>query len=108
MCPSSGFTLSRVESVVSTDLARQVRVIRSAYEVIDDRGAVLTKRFVEWPYRWTHRFEAEHLLERAGFASRPVRRLSARALYVELRRHGFCGAKARYRPRTLPFVQIHV
>jgi hypothetical protein len=52
---------------VSTDLARQVRVIRSAYEVIDDRGAVVTKRFVEWPYRWTHRFEAEHLLERAGF-----------------------------------------
>jgi SAM-dependent methyltransferase len=62
-----GFTLSRVESVVSTDLARQVRVIRSAYEVIDDRGAVLNKRFIEWPYRWTHRFEAEHLLERAGF-----------------------------------------
>lgn len=65
--PERGFTLSRVESVVSTDLARQVRVIRSAYEVIDDRGAVVTKRFVEWPYRWTHRFEAEHLLERAGF-----------------------------------------
>jgi SAM-dependent methyltransferase len=66
--PERGFTLSRVESVVSTDLARQVRVIRSAYEVIDDRGAVVTKRFVEWPYRWTYRFEAEHLLERAGFA----------------------------------------
>jgi SAM-dependent methyltransferase len=65
--PERGFTLSRVESVVSTDLARQVRVIRSAYEVIDDRGAVVTKRFVEWPYRWTYRFEAEHLLERAGF-----------------------------------------
>jgi hypothetical protein len=27
----------------------------------------VTKRFVEWPYRWTYRFEAEHLLERAGF-----------------------------------------
>jgi SAM-dependent methyltransferase len=65
--PERGFTLSRVESVVSTDLARQVRIIRSAYEVVDDRGAVLAKRFVEWPYRWTHRFEAEHLLERAGF-----------------------------------------
>ncbi|HEV7662588.1 MAG TPA: class I SAM-dependent methyltransferase [Chloroflexota bacterium] len=62
-----GFTLSRVESVVSTDLARQVRVIRSIYERIDTHGAVLEKRFVEWPYRWTHRFEAEHLLERAGF-----------------------------------------
>src|SRR5215471_16005556 len=34
---SSGVTVSRVESVVSTDLARQVRVIRSAYEIIDDR-----------------------------------------------------------------------
>jgi len=70
--PERGFTLSRVESVVSTDLARQVRVIRSAYEVIDDRGAVVTKRFVEWPYRWTYRFEAEHLLERAGFAIQGV------------------------------------
>jgi SAM-dependent methyltransferase len=65
--PSGGFTLSRVESVVSTDLARQVRVIRSIYEVIDERGSVTEKRFVEWPYRWTHRFEAQHLLERAGF-----------------------------------------
>jgi SAM-dependent methyltransferase len=63
-----GFTLSRVESVVSTDLDRQVRVIRSAYEVIDNHGAVVAKRFVEWPYRYTFRFEAEHLLERAGFA----------------------------------------
>jgi SAM-dependent methyltransferase len=70
--PEHGFTLSRVESVVSTDLARQVRVIRSAYEVIDDRGAVVTKRFIEWPYRWTHRFEAEHLLERAGFTVESV------------------------------------
>jgi SAM-dependent methyltransferase len=65
--PGRGFTLSRVESVVSTDLARQVRVIRSIYELIDDHGAVIEKRFVEWPYRWTYRFEAEHLLERAGF-----------------------------------------
>lgn len=62
-----GWTLSRVESVVSTDLARQVRVIRSIYERIDDQGSVLEKRFVEWPYRWMHRFEAEHLLSRAGF-----------------------------------------
>jgi ubiquinone/menaquinone biosynthesis C-methylase UbiE len=66
--PSRGFTLSRVESVVSTDLAQQIRVIRSIYEVIDARGSVVEKRFVEWPYRWMHRFEAEHLLERAGFA----------------------------------------
>jgi SAM-dependent methyltransferase len=62
-----GVTVSRVESVVSTDLSRQVRVIRSAYEVIDDGGQVVAKRFVEWPYRFTYRFEAEHLLERAGF-----------------------------------------
>jgi SAM-dependent methyltransferase len=62
-----GFTLSRVESVVSTDLARQIRVIRSTYETIDDSGKLLDKRFVEWPYRWVHRFEAEHLLDRAGF-----------------------------------------
>jgi SAM-dependent methyltransferase len=62
-----GFTVSRVESVVATDLARQVRTIRSIYERIDDDGRVVEKRFVEWPYRWMHRFEAEHLLHRAGF-----------------------------------------
>jgi SAM-dependent methyltransferase len=65
--PEHGFTLSRVESVVATDLARQVRVIRSIYETVDDAGHVVEKRFVEWPYRWLHRFEAEHLLHRAGF-----------------------------------------
>jgi trans-aconitate methyltransferase len=69
---SQGFTLSRVESVVSTDLARQVRVIRSIYEVIDDRGSIIEKRFVEWSYRWMHRYEAEHLLERSGFAVEAV------------------------------------
>jgi len=62
-----GVTISRVECVLSTDLGRQVRTIRSAYEVIDDQGAIVSKRFVEWAYRYTHRFEAEHLLERAGF-----------------------------------------
>ena len=64
--PERGVTLARTEAVVSTDLAEQVRVIRSAYEVVADDGSV-TKRFVEWPYRYTFRFEAEHLLERAGF-----------------------------------------
>ena len=62
-----GFTLSRVETVVSTDLSRQTRVIRSIYEAVDERGQIVAKRFVEWPYRWTHRFEAEHLLARCGF-----------------------------------------
>src|SRR5712692_4957716 len=70
--PDRGYTLSRVESVVSTDLARQVRIIRSAYEIIDDSGSIVAKRFVEWPYRWTYRFEAEHLLERAGFTVETV------------------------------------
>jgi SAM-dependent methyltransferase len=59
-------TIVRTETVVSTDLAAQVRVLRSAYEMIADDGSV-TKRLVEWPYRYTYRFEAEHLLERAGF-----------------------------------------
>ncbi len=58
--------VSRTETMVETDLARQVRIIRSAYEIVSADGAV-TKRFVEWPYRYTYRFEAEHLLERAGF-----------------------------------------
>jgi SAM-dependent methyltransferase len=61
----SGATVARTETMVSTDLAAQVRVIRSAYEIVSN-GAV-TKRFVEWPFRFTYRFEAEHLLERAGF-----------------------------------------
>ena len=65
--PERGVTVARTEAVVRTDLAAQVRVIRSAYEVVADDGAV-TKRFVEWPFRYTYRFEAEHLLERAGFA----------------------------------------
>ena len=64
--PEQGVTVARTEAVVSTDLAAQVRVIRSAYEIVADDGSV-TKRFVEWPYRYTYRFEAEHLLERAGF-----------------------------------------
>ncbi len=57
--------------MVDTDLARQVRIIRSAYEIVAADGAV-TKRFVEWPYRYTYRFEAEHLLERAGFTVEAV------------------------------------
>ena len=58
--------VTRTETVVGTDLAAQVRVIRSEYELIDEYGAV-RKRIVEWPFRYTYRFEAEHLLERAGF-----------------------------------------
>jgi hypothetical protein len=65
--PSDGGVVTRVESVLRTDLARQVRYTRSTYEVIDAQGRLVTKRFVEWPYRYTYRFEAEHLLERAGF-----------------------------------------
>src|SRR5205823_6203636 len=65
--PERGVTVARTEAVVSTDLATQVGVIRSAYEVVAADGAV-TKRFVEWPYRYLYRFEAELLLERAGFA----------------------------------------
>src|SRR5581483_3257093 len=53
--PERGLTLARTETVVSTDLAAQVRVIRSAYELVTDDGAV-TKRFVEWPYRYLYRF----------------------------------------------------
>ena len=64
--PEMGATVVRTETAVRTDLAAQVRVIRSAYEVIDSRGGV-RKRIVEWPYRYIYRFEAEHLLERAGF-----------------------------------------
>jgi SAM-dependent methyltransferase len=64
--PEMGATVTRTETAVSTDRAAQVRTIRSAYEVVDDDGSVM-KRFVEWPYRYVYRFEAELLLEHAGF-----------------------------------------
>ena len=48
--PAQGITVARTEAVVSTDLAAQVRVIRSAYEIVTADGTI-TKRFVEWPYR---------------------------------------------------------
>jgi SAM-dependent methyltransferase len=64
--PERGVTLARTETVVSTDLATQIRVIRSAYEIVADDGTI-TKRFVEWLYRFTYRFEVELLLEQAGF-----------------------------------------
>jgi len=69
--PALAATVARTDTMVSTDLARQVRVIRSAYEIVADDGS-LTKRFVEWPYRFTYRYEAEHLLERAAFAVEAV------------------------------------
>ena len=56
----------RTETMVETDLATQVRRIRSVYEEIASDGRV-RKQVVEWPFRFTYRFEAEHLLERAGF-----------------------------------------
>ena len=62
-----GTVVVRTEAVVGTDLAAQIREIRSIYEVIDPQGGVVTKRIVEWPFRWVHRFEAELLLERADF-----------------------------------------
>jgi SAM-dependent methyltransferase len=62
-----GIVVSRTETAVSTDLAAQIRVIRSAYDVIARDGSV-TRRIVEWPFRYSYRFEAELLLERAGFA----------------------------------------
>lgn len=63
--------VTRTETAVSTDFARQVRVLRSAYEVIRPDGSV-RKRLVEWPFRYTYRFEAELLLERAGLAVEQV------------------------------------
>lgn len=64
--PGQGITLARTEAAVSTDFAEQIRVIRSGYEIVRDDGTV-SKRFVEWPYRYMFRFEAEHLLERSGY-----------------------------------------
>ena len=75
-----GLTVARTETVVSTDLARQIRVMRSVYEIVSADGSV-RKRLVEWPFRFTYRYEAEHLLERAGF--------SVEAVYGGYRREPF-------------------
>lgn len=64
--PAMSATIVRDEAVVGTDTAEQIRTIRSAYEIIADDGSV-RKRLVEWPFRYTCRYEAELLLERAGF-----------------------------------------
>ena len=69
--PTRGVTVARTETVVSTDLAAQVRVLRSAYEVVQADGTV-RKRFVEWPFRYVYRHEAELLLEGAGFTVEAV------------------------------------
>jgi SAM-dependent methyltransferase len=91
--PERGTTTARTETVVSTDLATQVRVLRSAYEVVERDGS-LTKHFVEWPLRYTFRFEAEHLLERAGlriealhggYAGEPFQADSRRMLFLARR-----------------------
>lgn len=64
--PGEDLVVSRKESVVRSDGASQVRIMRSEYEEVASDGTV-RKRFVEWPIRFTYRFEAEHLLARAGF-----------------------------------------
>lgn len=81
--PGRAATVVRTETVVSTDLATQVRMIRSIYDVVPDDGTP-SKRIVEWPYRYLFRFEAEHLLERAS--------LRIEALYGGYRREPFVGA----------------
>jgi hypothetical protein len=69
--PEERRVITRTETVVSTDFAAQVRVGRSEYEVVSGDGEV-RKRFVQWPFRFTFRHEAEHLLARAGFDVRDV------------------------------------
>ncbi|MHB1416317.1 MAG: class I SAM-dependent methyltransferase [Chloroflexota bacterium] len=84
--PASGVTVARTEAVVWTDLAAQVRRIRSAYEVIEEDGAT-TKRMIEWSYRYVYRFEAEHLLERAGFEVKALYGGYQRQTFVSESRH---------------------
>ena len=64
---ADGTVVARTETLVENDRAAQLRRIRSAYETVAPDGTV-TKRYVERPYRYLFRFEAEHLLERAGFS----------------------------------------
>jgi SAM-dependent methyltransferase len=66
-----GRVVNRMVSVIATDIGSQVRVLRSEYEIVAPDGS-MRKRIVEWPLRWTHRYEIEHLLERAGFALESV------------------------------------
>jgi SAM-dependent methyltransferase len=62
----SGEVLTRTECVVTTDLATQLRVIRSTYDLVD-RDGMVRRRLVEWPLRFIYRYEGELLLEAAGF-----------------------------------------
>ena len=55
----------RTETVVSTHLAEQRRVMRSVYDVVEKDGTV-RKHVVEWGLRYTYRFELEYLLEICG------------------------------------------
>jgi SAM-dependent methyltransferase len=64
--PEEGLLVNRTVTIMDTDVATQVRVLRSEYEMVASDGSV-AKRFVEWPWRWVHRFEIEHLLARTGF-----------------------------------------
>lgn len=60
-----GTVVMRTETVVGTDRAAQLRTVRSVYDVVSPEGNV-SRRMVEWPFRYTYRFEAELLLEGAG------------------------------------------
>lgn len=64
--PTTGFVVQKWLTC-RTDRAEQMQYYRLIYDEIDGEGNV-RRTVVPMPIRYTHRFEAELLLERAGFA----------------------------------------
>jgi len=68
--PDSG-NLVQKYVVREVDLAAQQLAVTFCYDELDDAGR-LTRTVIPFGMRWLYRFEAEHLLVRAGFAVESV------------------------------------
>ena len=68
--PNSG-NLVQKYVVREVDLAAQHLAVTFCYDELDDAGHV-TRTVIPFGMRWLYRFEAEHLLVRAGFAVESV------------------------------------
>lgn len=56
---------------IESDAADQISRVTYLYDETDDDGRI-TRRVMRFSMRWLYRFEAEHLLARAGFAVRNI------------------------------------
>lgn len=68
--PDSGHLVQKYV-IREVDLAAQHQQVTFCYDELDDAGRV-TRTVLPFGMRWIYRFEAEHLLARAGFAVESV------------------------------------